>query len=170
MKRTIKLSKSDIKNLYKLNLELGNIVLRNFSDKELGINDFPISWESLKTISGSFINPYSDIRSGFILEATKSNRNMVPTREDAESQLAECQLRQLAKSINDNKTEEEWINWKNASQNKFHAYYDNLKNVISININSHHNYKCIYFKRKEDLERSLIEHKELWLQYFKATQ
>ena len=168
MEKIIKLNRNDARNLYKTNPELRDTILKEFSNRELGIDTFPESWESLKTISGSFINPYSDIRSGFILDATKSNRNMIPTREDAESQLAESQLRQLAKAINDDETEEEWIDWDNEDQPKEYAFYSKVKNDLFVSTSYIYNVKAIYFKRRKDLERSLVEHKELWLRYFKA--
>jgi len=169
MEKTIRLNEEDARKLYEMNPELRDTILKNFSNKELGIDTFPKRWEDLGHITGYFIGVNSNVRYTGQTSSTSRNRNVIVTKEDAKSFLAECQLRHLAKVINDNEVEEEWIDWNTSTQDKFHPYYNKSKNTFSISISYLDNNKAIYFKRYEDLERSLIEHRDLWLKYFKAT-
>ena len=168
MEKTIRLNEEDARKLYKSNPELRSTILKNFSDRELGIDNFPKSWENIEPINGYYVDISSNIRPTGTIKATSRNKNITVTKEDAKSFLAECQLRQLAKIINDNETEEEWTDWNNECQSKFYPYYIKSNNTFFVSISYRNNYKSIYFKRIEDLERSLVEHRDLWLKYFKA--
>ena len=62
MERIIKLSKNDAKNLYEINPELRNTILKDFSDRELGIDDFPKTWDELDSIGGYYRDGYANIK------------------------------------------------------------------------------------------------------------
>ena len=170
MEKTIRLNEEDARKLYEMNPELRDTILKNFSNKELDIDTFPKRWEDLGHITGYFIGVNSNVRYTGQTSSTSRNRNVIVTKEDAKSFLAECQLRHLAKVINDNKVEEEWINWNDYAQPKHCAAYNNKKDELVIITDYMNNNKAIYFKRYDDLKRSLEEHKSLWLQYFKVEQ
>ena len=58
----------------------------------------PPKWEDLETIKGCFIDEDCDIYDLCGHPATRSNRNIFPTREQAEATIAEAQLLQLRDS------------------------------------------------------------------------
>ena len=58
----------------------------------------PPKWEDLEPIKGCFINASCDIHDLCGYPATRSNRNIFPTREQAEATIAEAQLLQLRDS------------------------------------------------------------------------
>lgn len=139
--------------------------------KEHKKDNFPKTWEELKEVEGFYIDSDSSIKK--IMDGSvKSdflNKNITPTEKEAKSYLAACQLRQLAKVINDNQTEDEWVDWNSKTKDKYYPYFNNETKLFVIRRGSTHNYNGIHFKMFEDLERSLIEHKELWLTYFKVS-
>ena len=168
MEKTVKLSVKDAKKLYELHPEIRDSILKDFSNKELGIYIFPKSWEELEYFNGYYVDMSSNIKCVDLVGNASRNKNVTPTELDAKSYLAECQLRQLAKSINDGQTEEEWIDWDNYSQAKYRTSYYKSKDEFNTTVDYLNNHKTIYFKRFEDLQISWVEHRNLWLQYFKV--
>lgn len=134
-------------------------------------DNFPKTWEGLGEIHGWFFRKsleISEICDDFV--PTKyDNMLITPTKKEAISYLAACKLRQLAKVINDNQTEDEWVYWKDYKINKYYPIYNYNTNEFETAMNAWRSNNGIYFKRTKDLERSLIEHKDLWLTYFKVS-
>lgn len=134
-------------------------------------DNFPKTWEGLGEIHGWFFRKsleISEICDDFV--PTKyDNMLITPTKKEAISYLAACKLRQLAKVINDNQTEDEWVYWNDELQVKYYPTYCHISKKFSIIGSWVIEKNSIYFKRNKDLERSLIEHKDLWLTYFKVS-
>lgn len=145
--------------------------LKELALKEDKKDNFPKTWEELKEVEGFYIDYDSSIKKimGGSVKSDFLNKDITPTEKEALSYLAACQLRQLAKVINDNQTEDEWVDWNNERQVKYYATYcyETKKFIILETWQVEKN--SIYFKRYKNYERSLKEHKELWLTYFKVS-
>ena len=121
------------------------------------VNDLPKSWEELEFIDGFFVSSLSDIaKIGNNTTNDENNKNVFPTKEEAEACLALAQLCQLRDRYNDG-----WKpNWKNDRELKYviEIFYDDIvKRIYECR------YKVLAFKteglRDEFLEnfRGLIE-------------
>ena len=65
-------------------------------------NELPKSWEELKIISGYYLDSWGDICECEVkLDTISDNRNIFPTKEEAEACLALTQLCQLRDRYND---------------------------------------------------------------------
>lgn len=159
MEKQVKMTIEQAKDLFKSNPEFRNTILSVFTDDELGIVNFPKTFEDLNLIHGYWINEVSEIESTFIDDSCEWNTNLFPTKKHAKSALAFAQLSQLAARVNG-----DWIpDWDNSYEYKYlvqHVgghlsvqYYETLV---------HH----IAFKTKELAEKSLQHHKQLWLDYY----
>ena len=82
-------------------------------------NELPKSWEELKIISGYYLDSWGDICECEVkLDTISDNRNIFPTKEEAEACLALTQLCQLRDRYNDG--------WKpdwNDGTNKYSIYF-----------------------------------------------
>lgn len=94
------------------------IVFRAVSERKL-----PKTWEELDDIKGHYVNEFCSIfalSGGF---ANDDNRNVFPTREEAEASLALAQLCQLRDRYNGG-----WkANWKNKKEDKYCIQIDGDK-------------------------------------------
>lgn len=61
----------------------------------------PKTWKDLEEISGFYIDKYSMVSISYIYNTDEDNRNIFPTREEAEACLALAQLCQLRDRYND---------------------------------------------------------------------
>lgn len=167
--KTIKLTNKQASDLLATNPEFRTTILSEFTDNDLGISKHPKDWYDIESIQGYFINAGSYINETRVsLNTLPDARNTFPSREDAEKSLAEAQLKQLAKVMNDNETEEEWVDWKDESQTKYCVTCFDKGGILVRGQNNISNCGYVYFKRKEDRDFSREFHKELWLKYFKA--
>lgn len=80
------------------------------------VDDLPKSWEELEFIDGFFVSSLSDIaKIGNNTTNDENNKNVFPTKEEAEACLALAQLCQLRDRYNDG-----WKpNWKDDNQFKW---------------------------------------------------
>ncbi len=145
-KRTIELTVEQAKELYNGNNKLRNTLLSGFTDAELGFDDRPKSFEELGLVDAWFDGYASEL--------------------DKKKAIAERKLRLLAKNLNDDELEEDWIDWNDANSKKWQVYLERGDFFCDPAWVS--KYGCIMFKREEDLKFSLKYHKELWLDYFKV--
>lgn len=100
--------------------EQAELFYKHFPEEK---DNFPKTWEGLNQISGFYLNSSKLEVSKNQGTTFKENKDITPTEKEALSYLAACQLRQLAKVINDNQTEDEWLDWNDKVQNKVSAYY-----------------------------------------------
>ena len=84
-------------------LSVGKIVFKK-KEKEL-----PTTWEELKIIKGFYVNSYN-IHNGGDLPASFSNKNVFPTKAEAEACLALSQLCQLRDAYNGEPLAD-WCDW-----------------------------------------------------------
>lgn len=122
------------------------------------VNDLPKSWEELEFIDGFFVSSLSDIaKIGNNTTNDENNKNVFPTKEEAEACLALAQLCQLRDRYNSG-----WKpDWKNEKE---------LKYVIEIfwgNIVKREydcRYKVLAFKTEELRDEFLKNFRELiWI-------
>lgn len=162
-KRTIEISLETAKELYKGdNTALKNVVLQAFTENELQVMNCVRSWKEFcekynknnDYFIGSFSNP--KIVSNIGIRDSKKDRNLLATREDAESFLALIQLKRLR---------DQWweaLNWKpdytDASITKYSIVL--LENKISIG-NVYTMNKFLVFPTREIVEDFLNCFKEL---------
>ena len=113
-------------------LSVGKIV---FKEKE---KELPTKWEDLKYINGYFTDLYSSCHYIENTEAEKANRNIFPTKEEAEACLALSQLCQLRDAYNGEPLAD-WCDWKDGSQKKHciiiykgEVYEDDYVNISRI--------------------------------------
>ena len=127
--------------------------------------ELPKSWEELKDIEGWFIGINGRV---YEEDSKYKERNVFSTEKQAKSALAFAQLSQLVKALNGD-WEYEWTG-KNLYDNGKHNP-NKLWTVIRATNNLEVNFKTTHFchlvfKTKELAEFSLLNHKELWEQYY----
>ena len=127
---TIEPKNGKVIDLENSDLSVGKIV---FKKKEL-----PTKWEDLKYINGYFTDLYSSCHYIENTEAEKANRNIFPTKEEAEACLALSQLCQLRDAYNGEPLAD-WCNWTNSNQKKYcidiykgEIYKDDYVNISKI--------------------------------------
>ena len=167
--KKIELSVDTARDMYKKDPSIRDTFLSVFTDEELEVDQKPKKWEDLKSLNGYYIDNNTSIIGKTTLNLDIGNHNLFPTKLDALASLAEAQLRQLAKALNNGETEEEW-NAQDRQIVKFTVYHDLVCNRLDYTMDQNHITKSIYFKRREDLEFSLIHHSKLWNQYFKLEE
>ena len=162
------MSAKQAQQLYEKDPELRDTLLSVFTDEELGI-DKPFRWEDLGYVTGSWVTTDAEIDEYYLglTSEYSMNKNIYPSKADAKKALAEAQLRQLAKHYNDGQLEEEWIDWENYSQHKWHAFYEVCKGITSSSVITY-NISTIWFKRSKDLVKCIEDNKDLWYDYFKV--
>ena len=116
-------------------------------------------WEDLKEVTGYCINTYSKIIPPTTVEeqeyfTDKFNKNIFPSREEAEASLALCQLLQWRNFYNDG--------WKpNFKSNQEMIFaISNFKDVISKGVVLHQNV-TMYFKSKEIRDKFFDDFQDL---------
>ena len=92
-------------------LSVGKIV---FKKKE---NELPTKWEDLKIIKGFYVIS-CNIYNGGDLPTSFSNKNVFPTKAEAEACLALSQLCQLRDAYNGEPLAD-WCDWTNSNQKKY---------------------------------------------------
>lgn len=125
------------------------------------VNGRAMSWGDLRGVPGFCINEDSEIyKVAYLPFYDKSDKNIFPTRQDAESSLALAQLLQLRKNwIGD------WVAyWNSSSQIKYTVFRDD--NTI-VNGRNKMFYEELSFPSKEIAKEFLAAHKELIEVYFK---
>ena len=86
---------------------------------ELGKKELPKRWEELPEIEGWYFDNHSNIDNVIRLAATKTNKNVFATKEQAEAAIAMAQLSQLMKVYNDG-WEADWSD----NKVKYGIFYD----------------------------------------------
>jgi len=149
--------------------ELQKVLEANFTQKELGVDNRPKSWEDLGEIDGYWGTITNTIRYSEAQYLSQANIDIAPTREDVNSNLARCQLLQLARAMNSGEVNKYWI-YKNESYCVLPRVEHKHARQVKIVIEYTGHAKCManapLFKRQEDAEFSIKHHRELWLQYF----
>lgn len=130
-----------------------SIVFRKVEAEEL-----PKRWEDLKIIKGFFVNGESEIKeineTRDKILAIEGNRNVFPTKEEAEACLALAQLCQLRDRYNDG-----WKpDWKNEKELKYviEIFWDNI-----VKREYENRYKVLAFKTEELRDEFLENFREL---------
>ena len=127
-----------------------NIIFKKV-EKEL-----PKKWEDLKIISGFYVCGRSDVyevRNNSIKD--KCDKNLFPTKEEAEACLALSQLCQLRDRYNDG-----WKpNWENRAQNKFIIYIHPNNKILfdKISANTHAVSRHLLTFKTEELRDKFLE-------------
>lgn len=128
---TIEPTNGIVIDLENSDLSVGKIVFKK-KEKEL-----PTKWEELKIIKGFYVNS-CDIRNGGDLPTSFLNKNVFPTKSEAEACLALSQLCQLRDAYNGEPLAD-WCNWTNSNQKKYciviykgEIYKDDCMNISKI--------------------------------------
>lgn len=121
-----------------------------------------ITWSSLGEISGYFVNTDSDILEINSKDISHVDKNVFPTKKDAESALALAQLLQLRDVYNGKKFDE----WKNENNHRFSLlpFISEVRAYESPNT-----YSFLCFEKREIAEKFIKEQKELLNTYFQIT-
>ena len=84
--------------------------------------NLPVSWEELRVIEGSFVSSNSIIDDLYMTNAVDINRNLFPTRKEAEAMRAMAQLCQLR-----NRWHDGWeVNWEDGTVKYCIVSYKNV--------------------------------------------
>ena len=128
---TIEPKNGKVIDLENSDLSVGKIVFKK-KEKEL-----PTKWEELKIIKGFYVNS-GNIHNGRDLPTSFSNKNVFPTKAEAEACLALSQLCQLRDAYNGEPLAD-WCNWTNSNQKKHciviykgEIYKDDYVNISKI--------------------------------------
>lgn len=100
--KTIKLSLEQARKMYKKSPEMDELLLANFSKKELEKPEFPKKWNDLEKVDGYFIGQHGAIVKSHTNWEINSGtaRTIFATEKQAKSALAMAQLSQLMKVYN----------------------------------------------------------------------
>ena len=115
----------------------------------------PKSWEELHLIKGWFVENGSGVHEFGNCFTTSKNRNLFPTKEEAEACVALAQLCQLRDRYNDG-----WKpDWENRVQNKFIIYIhpDNEILFDKISANTHAISRHLLTFKTEELRDEFLE-------------
>ena len=130
-------------------LSVGKIV---FKKKE---NELPTKWEDLVIVKGYYLDSNCFIRR-YGDEPTNSNKNIFPTKEEAEACLALSQLCQLRDAYNEEPLAD-WCDWRDGATKYSIEFYDNEITTF--------NYKCtrkvLTFKTKKLIDKFVKNFREL---------
>lgn len=157
-KRNVTLTIEQAQELYKLQPELRNTILSDFSDYELGINNLP-TWSELTICSGSWIETNGIIKSVISDFKLLNSINVFATEKQAQSALAMAQLSQLMKALGD----ECEVDWENGNNNKY-CIIRNSNNILYVTYI--YSYQFLAFKTEKVRSMFYKKHKELIKQYF----
>jgi hypothetical protein len=121
---------------------------------ELGKKQLPKSWEELSTIDGWYFDSHCNIDNVISLSATRTNKSVFATEEQAEAAIAMAQLSQLMKVYNDG-----WeADWSDYSQLKYCIGFERENLEIDNWIDYRH---FLAFKDEETAELFLENFTEL---------
>lgn len=120
------------------------------------VDDLPKSWEELEFIDGFFVSSLSDIaKIGNNTTNDENNKNVFPTKEEAEACVALAQLCQLRDRYNDG-----WKpDWENRAQNKFIIYIHPNNEILfdKISANTHAISRHLLTFKTEELRDKFLE-------------
>ena len=109
---TIEPKNGKVIDLENSDLSVGKIV---FKKKE---NELPTKWYELNKLNGFYVDIKSEIYEECNADISAINRNLFPTKEEAEACLALSQLCQLRDAYNGAPLTD-WCNWTNSNQEKY---------------------------------------------------
>ena len=136
---------------------------------ELKKKQFVEKWEDIGLLEGYYIVSNSEIKqtekNPKLFSLHPENRNISPSKQLLESQLAEIQLAQILYDYYGENTED-WVDWEDDCQTKYFAYYDHRDNRLMVYEGYCTQQQRLYFKTEKDGNQSIKLHKDLWLQYF----
>ena len=145
MEKTIKITPPEGYEVDKEKSTFNEIVFKKIK------NNLPMSWEELRVIEGSFVSSNSIIDDLYMTNAVDINRNLFPTRKEAEAMLAMAQLCQLRDRWNDG-----WkADWKDGTVKYCIGSY---KNVV---------YKEFYYNTNQPMVFKTEELRNRFMETFK---
>ena len=117
-------------------------------------NELPKTWKDLEEIGGFYIDKYSIVSTFYDYDTDEENKNVFPTKEEAEACLALAQLCQLRDRYNDG-----WKpDWKDGEKVKYCIeIYENT--IVKNPYYAAH--KVLAFKTKELRDEFLKNFKDL---------
>ena len=154
---TIEPKNGKVIDLENSDLSVGKIV---FKEKK---NELPTKWEELVNIKGcyviaSYISKYNEYT------ALDSNKNVFPTKAEAEACLALSQLCQLRDAYNGEPLAD-WCNWTNSNQQKYCIviYQGEIYKDVYVNISKILSFKTVKLRDKfvENFEDLILTAKPL---------
>ena len=150
---TIEPKNGKVIDLENSDLSVGKIVFKK-KEKEL-----PTKWEDLKYINGYFTDLDSYCHYTENTKAEKANRDIFPTKEEAEACLALSQLCQLRDAYNGEHLAD-WCDWENENQVKYVVFFINkeINNSMTYDIQ-----EVLTFKTRELRDKFLENFEELIL-------
>lgn len=115
----------------------------------------PKKWEDLENVNGHYVDSWGDVRCYYgVNTPDHTNKNIFPTKEEAEACVALAQLCQLRDRYND-----EWKpNWKDTNERKFCIEF--YKEVI-YKETYYITRKLLYFKTAELRDKFLENFRDL---------
>ena len=131
-------------------LSVGKIV---FKKKE---NELPTKWEDLKLLKGFYVDIDSEIDSISDGDISAINRNLFPTKAEAEACLALSQLCQLRDAYNGEPLAD-WCDWSDANTKYCIEFYDNEITAFNYNCTR----KVLAFKTSELRDKFVENFSEL---------
>ena len=150
---TIEPKNGKVIDLENSDLSVGKIV---FKKKE---NELPTKWEDLKKLDGFYVESNSEIDSISDGGISTINRNVFPTKSEAEACLALSQLCQLRDAYNGEPLAD-WCDWEDCAQMKFCIeYYENKISHQNFNFTQ----RILAFKTKELRDKFLENFEDLIL-------
>ena len=119
------------------------------------VDDLPKSWEELEFIDGFFVSSLSDIaKIGNNTTNDENNKNVFPTKEEAEACLALAQLCQLRDRYNNG-----WKpNWEDYNETKYCIEFCQGRIETIDRVNCH---KILTFKTEELRDKFLENFRDL---------
>lgn len=136
-------------------IDKGNSTFEKIVFKQIE-RELPKSWEDLKFVNGFFICDLSKINKVRLNSlAIDSNKNVFPTKEEAEACVALAQLCQLRDRYNDG-----WKpDWENRAQNKFIIYIHPNNEILfdKISANTHAISRHLLTFKTEELRDKFLE-------------
>ena len=116
----------------------------------------PKKWEDLENVNGHYVDSWGDVRCYYgVNTPDHTNKNIFPTRKEAEACVALAQLCQLRDRYNNG-----WKpDWENRAQNKFIIYIhpDNEILFDKISANTHAISRYLLTFKTEELRDKFLE-------------
>lgn len=104
--------------------------------------ELPKTWKELVRIKGFFSNRDSEIIEAYTVSMDDSNRNVFPTKEEAEASISLAQLCQLRDRYNDG-----WKpDWSDSDEPKYCIFFDEEN---ACNVDHYNARRVLHFKSKE---------------------
>ena len=116
-------------------------------------------WEDLETVSGYYLNTYSNIHYTENEYAISYHKDIFLTEEQAKSALAFAQITQLLPHYGGH------TDFRRNSRN-YHIFYDNLEHKFGSTYIFDYNSELFYFKSEYEALRFIKNNEDLLRQYF----